>query len=144
MDLTATFANNFCFDMKHKDFNENESATPEQTANQEENVSNNTETQTETVSDSPEVSEVAQLKTQVDELKDKYLRQAAEFDNFRKYTRLMGAVDGNETGRFADYSQIMSELYGTSATISAHASFTSIGIKIHHTEVITRVILDQD
>jgi molecular chaperone GrpE len=86
MDLSATFANNFCFDMKHKDFNENESATPEQTANQEVNVENSNETQTETVSESTEISEVAQLKAQVDELKDKYLRQAAEFDNFRRRT----------------------------------------------------------
>ncbi len=88
MDLTATFANNFCFDMKHKDFKEKESATPEQTANQEVNVenTNGTETETETVSESPEVSEAAQLKAQVDELKDKYLRQAAEFDNFRRRT----------------------------------------------------------
>src|SRR5688500_14592883 len=86
MDLTTTFANNFCFDMKHKDFNENESATPEQTVNQEENVSNTTETQTETAPASSEESEVTQLKAQVDELKDKYLRQAAEFDNFRRRT----------------------------------------------------------
>ena len=52
--------------MKHKDFNENESATPEQTANQEVNVENSNETQTETVSESTEISEVTQLKAQVD------------------------------------------------------------------------------
>jgi molecular chaperone GrpE len=86
MDLTATFANNFCFDMKHKDINEKDSAKPEQTANQDVNVENTNGTETETVSEGPEVSEVAQLKAQVDELKDKYLRQAAEFDNFRRRT----------------------------------------------------------
>lgn len=72
--------------MKHKDFNENESATPEQTANQEVNVDTTNDTQTETTTEASEVSEVAQLKAQVDELKDKYLRQAAEFDNFRRRT----------------------------------------------------------
>lgn len=72
--------------MKHKDFYENESATPEQTANQEVNVESTNDTQTETTTETPEVSEVAQLKAQVDELKDKYLRQAAEFDNFRRRT----------------------------------------------------------
>jgi molecular chaperone GrpE len=87
MDLTATFANNFCFDMKHKDFKENESATPEQTADQDVNVENTNGSETETVSETPEVSEeVTQLKAQVEELKDKYLRQAAEFDNFRRRT----------------------------------------------------------
>jgi molecular chaperone GrpE len=86
MDLTATFANNFCFDMKHKDLKENESVTPEQTTEQDVNVENANGNETETVSEAPEVSEVAQLKAQVDELKDKYLRQAAEFDNFRRRT----------------------------------------------------------
>ncbi|MCU7548669.1 nucleotide exchange factor GrpE [Chitinophagaceae bacterium LB-8] len=72
--------------MKHKDFKEKESATPEQTSTQEVNMENTNQTQTETVSEGPEVAEVAQLKAQVDELKDKYLRQAAEFDNFRRRT----------------------------------------------------------
>src|SRR5688572_10668361 len=33
-----------------------------------------------------EESELEKLKTQADELNDKYLRQAAEFDNFRRRT----------------------------------------------------------
>ncbi len=44
---------------------------------------NNDKLETET--ESPE-AEIEKLQKQVDELKDKYLRQVADFDNFRKRT----------------------------------------------------------
>lgn len=66
--------------MKHQEFQEQETNGTENTTGSE------TTEATQAPAAEPAVDETAQLKAQVDELKDKYLRQAAEFDNFRRRT----------------------------------------------------------
>jgi molecular chaperone GrpE len=70
--------------MAVKDMKNKENETPEVNAgidiNADENVSGTTHLN-EPVADE---SEMEKLKNQLEEAKDKYLRQAAEFDNFRK------------------------------------------------------------
>lgn len=51
-----------------------------------ENVSTEQEIETGPESKSTEQAEIEKLQREVSELKDKYLRQVAEFDNFRKRT----------------------------------------------------------
>lgn len=69
--------------MKHKDIPENEAQQPvDETKTETANNNGNNGQQTEAKTAEP--SETEQLKLQVEELKDKYLRQAAEFDNFRR------------------------------------------------------------
>lgn len=60
-------------DMQEQELNEQE-ATGTDTTDAPEQIESNA------------ADEVAGLKAQIDELKDKYLRQAAEFDNFRRRT----------------------------------------------------------
>jgi molecular chaperone GrpE len=68
--------------MKQQDFQEQPTNEAENVQDQELNGAAGQEpTQTEN-----ETSELEQLKAQVAELKDKYLRQAAEFDNYRRRT----------------------------------------------------------
>lgn len=85
IDLTTTFAYNFCFNMNTQDFNENEQKQSVDEAlgqelNTDENVSG-TQHLTDPVGTE---SELGSLKAKIDELNDKFLRQAAEFDNFRR------------------------------------------------------------
>jgi molecular chaperone GrpE len=87
MVLTTTFAYNFLFDMKTHDFQENEQKQgleeqPGLELNTDESVNGNQHL-TEPVEDE---NETERLKAKIDELNDKYLRQAAEFDNFRRRT----------------------------------------------------------
>ena len=78
-----TFAHNFICCMKKNDRKDN---------GQDVDVSLNINTDENVAGDQhlnepvAEESEVEKLKMQVDELNDKYLRQAAEFDNFRRRT----------------------------------------------------------
>lgn len=85
IDLTSTFATNFLYDMKTKEVQENEQNQHEdvqfgQELNTDESVNGNQHLN-EPVQDDKELDE---LRAKVDELNDKYLRQAAEFDNFRR------------------------------------------------------------
>lgn len=67
--------------MKQQDFQEHEAnETQNTTATAEAGTAQAADQQVDTA------SEVEQLKAQVAELKDKYIRQAAEFDNFRRRT----------------------------------------------------------
>lgn len=71
--------------MKTKDINENEQNQQQGDGagvgiNTDENISGNSHLN-EPVA---EESEIEKLKQQIDELNDKYLRQAAEFDNYRR------------------------------------------------------------
>jgi molecular chaperone GrpE len=82
--VSCTFAHNFR-DMKKKDVKENgqdqnNDANVSVNLNTDENMDGNQHLN-EPVAES---SEIEQLKSQVEELNDKYLRQVAEFDNFRR------------------------------------------------------------
>jgi molecular chaperone GrpE len=67
--------------MKQQDFQEQEAA---ETGNSTATENAGTEQATDVQADA--ALEIEQLKAQVAELKDKYIRQAAEFDNFRRRT----------------------------------------------------------
>ena len=82
---TVTFAHNFEMSMKKKNVQENgHEQNPDVNVsvniNSDENIDGNQHLN-EPVA---EESEIEKLKGQVAELNDKYLRQAAEFDNFRR------------------------------------------------------------
>src|SRR5215216_2277063 len=83
--LTVLPLHTFCFDMKKKDLRENG-----QNTDQEINGSININTDENVGGDQhlnepvTEESEIEKLREQVEELNDKYLRQAAEFDNFKR------------------------------------------------------------
>ena len=78
-----TFAHNFIRDMKKNDRKDNgHDADVSMNINTDENVAGDQHLN-EPVA---EESEIENLKSQIDELNDKYLRQAAEFDNFRRRT----------------------------------------------------------
>jgi molecular chaperone GrpE len=81
----ATFAHNFAVTMKKKDLNDNQQ-NREQDVTNNVNIASEEQTAGETgQQEGPkESSEVEKLKAQVEELNDRYLRQAAEFDNFRR------------------------------------------------------------
>src|SRR5438093_6648841 len=82
--LTTTFANNFCFDMKTNDLKENELNQTEEQAGLELNTDENISGSQHLDDFVEEESEINELKAKIDELNDKYLRQAAEFDNFKR------------------------------------------------------------
>jgi molecular chaperone GrpE len=82
--LSATFAYNFLFDMKTQDIKDNQQNETEKGASQELNTDENIRGSQNLNEVLEEGSQVAELKAKVDELNDKYLRQAAEFDNFRR------------------------------------------------------------
>jgi molecular chaperone GrpE len=68
--------------MKQQEFQEQETTGTENLSDSENTASTgNVATPTDEAT-----AETTQLKAQVEELKDKYLRQAAEFDNFRRRT----------------------------------------------------------
>jgi molecular chaperone GrpE len=83
---TPTFANNFegmkKNEAQHQDGNLDGDVNISVNINTDENINGNQHLN-EPVADE---SEVEQLRQQVSELNDKYLRQAAEFDNFRRRT----------------------------------------------------------
>lgn len=66
--------------MKQQDIQEQE------TNGTENNIAADATDATQSGASAGATSETEQLKAQVEELKDKYLRQAAEFDNFRRRT----------------------------------------------------------
>ncbi len=77
--------------MKPQDIFDNDSLQPENSdvdINTDENISGNTHLNDPVV----EESELESLKDEIDNLNDKYLRQAAEFDNYRRRT----AKEANE------------------------------------------------
>jgi molecular chaperone GrpE len=78
-----TFANNFKFAMI-KDTNETEVNQTEEAKGMEINTDENIAGDQMLNEPISENSEVEKLKAEVQELKDKYLRQVAEFDNFRR------------------------------------------------------------
>lgn len=82
--LTATFAYNFLFDMNNQDFNVKEPNQTEEQAGQELNTDENVAGTQHLNEGVEEESEINELRAKVDELNDKYMRQAAEFDNFRR------------------------------------------------------------
>lgn len=70
--------------MKQQDYQEQQTNAAEEAAATEAGAT--TEQQQSAPTEEANASEVEQLKAQVEELKDKYLRQAAEFDNYRRRT----------------------------------------------------------
>lgn len=81
----ATFAHNFAVTMKKKDVTDNQQ-NREQDVTNTVNIGTEEQVAGETVQQEQptQPSEVDKLKAQVEELNDRYLRQAAEFDNFRR------------------------------------------------------------
>src|SRR5262245_41170399 len=65
-----------------KEKNEKNSAAPAETDNT--NQATGTRAEASVAPETEEISEVDKLKAEIAEWKDKYIRQAAEFDNFRK------------------------------------------------------------
>ncbi len=84
--MTRTFANNFCVNMniphqqEHSNDQEINSVAEGQELNTDESV-NGSQHLSEPVE---EEKEQETLKAKIEELNDKYLRQVAEFDNFRR------------------------------------------------------------
>ena len=77
--VTLTFAANF-FDMGNKHANKDKSAVEQHPDTQAEVQ---TDTQAPAIEDSSS-EEIEKLKSELQETKEKYLRQVAEFDNYRK------------------------------------------------------------
>jgi hypothetical protein len=56
----------------------------------------------------------------------------------------MVTIGGQEKGFVGDDAQLPGKSYGTTAAVAAHRSQPAIGIKIHHFEIISFPILQQD
>ena len=73
--------------MKEKDMNiENEESLKEDLVEETESTETDESTETEAVEDEEEKDPLEKAQDEIAELKDKYLRSVAEFDNYRKRT----------------------------------------------------------
>lgn len=61
-----------------------QNTNPEQEMNQEQQAENTAQDTTANTASGDEMSELDKVKAELADMKDKYLRQVAEFDNFRK------------------------------------------------------------
>lgn len=68
---------------EQEELQKEELQTEEQNVTEQETNTDKNENQEE---ENPETDKMAQMQQELDELKDKYLRQVAEFDNYRKRT----------------------------------------------------------
>jgi molecular chaperone GrpE len=85
--VNPTFAHNFVLDMKKKDMQENTQHADTElegamNINTDENIDGNQHLNEPVTNE----SEIQKLRDQVDELNDRFIRQAAEFDNYKRRT----------------------------------------------------------
>lgn len=84
-NIFNTFGN--IFKTKNKAMETNKETVEQQDMNSQEHVENVDQTTETTANEAPtEIDELAQLKLDKEELKDKYIRLVAEFDNYKRRT----------------------------------------------------------
>lgn len=84
-NIFNTFGN--IFKTKNKAMETNKETVEQQDMNGQEQVENVEQTAENTANEAPtEIDELAQLKLEKEELKDKYIRLVAEFDNYKRRT----------------------------------------------------------
>lgn len=84
-NIFNTFGN--IFKTKNKAMETNKETVEQQDMNSQEQVENVDQTTETTANEAPtEIDELAQLKLDKEELKDKYIRLVAEFDNYKRRT----------------------------------------------------------
>lgn len=71
-------------DIKNEEMAENKKSAEESVKQEEKNSAENTEKENDKSAEESEESELEKAQKKIDELNDKYLRQVAEFDNYRK------------------------------------------------------------
>lgn len=71
-------------DIKNEEMAENKKSAEQSAKQEEKNSAENTEKENDKGAEEPEESELEKAQKKIDELNDKYLRQVAEFDNYRK------------------------------------------------------------
>lgn len=71
-------------DIKNEEMAENKKSAEQSAKQEEKNSAENTEKENDKSAEEPEESELEKAQKKIDELNDKYLRQVAEFDNYRK------------------------------------------------------------